>query len=508
MTSSHNDNLPRNLKLPLFDPHVRFYDCAPMQTPQFDAQADAWFREARELESPEIYIDSRDYPKIVSLTRQAAERQHWQAILNLASLYLEGRSPPHGAEDAVQLVEQAITLGVPAAFDRMGTYYMNGTGVQQDASRAYAFWQQAANMGSPEALTFLGEKLISVEDHPERFQWANEEVGTKMLECAYRQGYGEAAYELAFQYSIPTSHAPSRMEMTQALKILHEGVKYGCQKCAASLASEFSAMQLPSEMIAPNLDKARAERYRTLSRALDFDPSRRFPNLDKILPLPPAQLPPWNGDRDTLINAARGVSHPPSPPSSPSALSERKGRFFLHPEYRLSPTDETSTESVAPFAGYWQPVEDDAWREQGGGPFTISPGLYQSGERFDRVVAAYADGKMDIVPAPTWRLWRTVRHDLGTLSPPTVAGRTREVHPPLTAMVCSAGQLCPESGVWQPWLHIAHPRHADVNQYWRQAWVVAGQRFPDPHSDWLLAVGADDVRWHLMDGIGIDLGAA
>ena len=44
-----------------------------------------------------------------------------------------------------------------------------------------------------------------------------------------------------------------------------------------------------------------------------------------------------------------------------------------------------------------------------------------------------------------------------------------------------------------------------VNQYWRQAWIVAGQRFPDPQRDWKLDVPASDVSWHLMDSVGIDI---
>jgi hypothetical protein len=146
MTTATIDVLPRNLELPLFDPHIPTYTCTPAQMPQFDAQAESWFQEARALESPEIYVDDRDYKKIVALTREAAERQHWKAMLNLASFYIEGRDPPHGDEDAVQLVEAAMRLGVPAAYDRMGTYYMNGTGVRADATRAYAFWQRAAQM--------------------------------------------------------------------------------------------------------------------------------------------------------------------------------------------------------------------------------------------------------------------------------------------------------------------------------------------------------------------------
>jgi hypothetical protein len=55
------------------------------------------------------------------------------------------------------------------------------------------------------------------------------------------------------------------------------------------------------------VDKARAQRYNALSDALLRNPDLRFPNLDRILPLPPAELPRWDGDTTSLVQAAIGV---------------------------------------------------------------------------------------------------------------------------------------------------------------------------------------------------------
>lgn len=505
MTNATDDVMPRNQKLPLFDPHIPTYTCAPAQLAPFDAQADAWFLEARALESAEIYVDDRNYKKIVMLTKQAAQRHHWKAMLNLASFYLEGRDPPHGVEDAVKLVEDAMRLGVPAAYDRMGTYHMNGTGVRGGATRAYAFWQEAARMGSPEALTYIGEKMLTIEDEPKGSRWANVAVGTKMLECAYGQGFGQAAYELGFVYSMPFGHNASREELARALTVLHEGVKFGCQKCAASLSIEFEHSNNPARMIAPRLDKARSDRYVILSNALDFDPERRFPNLDKVLPLPPADLPPWNGDEDTLINAASGVSHPPPAPPASSAYSERKARFHLDAEFLLTSSGAMTAETTAPFGGYWQPAAGDHSEPQRGALLATPPALYQPGELFDRVHAQGMDGSHATVSNLTWIHFRTVRNDAGAVVPPVVRGRTRETAPLSTASVCRAEDRCPVSGTWQPWMHADHPMQTAVNQYWRQAWIVAGQRFPDPQQDWQLDVPAADISWHLMDRVGIDI---
>ncbi|MDB5790325.1 MAG: hypothetical protein JWQ80_349, partial [Massilia sp.] len=108
-----NSDLPRNGELPLFNPHRADFICQieAGKVPPIDAEADAWFLEARALETdPELFEEERDWKKIVRLTRQAAERRHWKAMLNLASLYLEGRDAERGVEDAVLLVEQGMRL--------------------------------------------------------------------------------------------------------------------------------------------------------------------------------------------------------------------------------------------------------------------------------------------------------------------------------------------------------------------------------------------------------------
>jgi hypothetical protein len=503
MADAKLEGLPRNEKLPLFDPHILSYVCAPVPLPRFDAQADAWFQEARALEDPEIYVDDRDYGKIVALTRQAADRKHWKAMINLASFIIEGRDPPSSADEAVQLVEAAMKMGVPAAYDRMGTFYMNGTGVKPNATRAYAFWQQAAKMGNPESLTDLGRKMFSLDDRPSHSRWANAAVGINMLECAYGQGHGPAAYELGFLYSSPIGHAATKEELQRALTTWHNGVKFGSAKCAAAISGEFRSTE--RDRLAMHVDIARSERYRLLARILEFYPDYRFPNLDKIIPLPPNDLPTWNGDRDTLLNAARGVSYPPFSPSSPSVFSERKGRFFLDPLYRLVPTDDITDEDAAPFTGYWQPVINEDHSQQEGVPKTPPPALYQVGERFERVETVRRIQARDGAPKLRWRNWRTVRHDQGTISPPVVTKRTRSVTPPAKTTACADSEHCAATGTWQPWIHAEHIAQDAVNQYWRQAWLLEGQRFPDPKVDWMLDVADADITWYLMDSAGVDL---
>jgi hypothetical protein len=55
------------------------------------------------------------------------------------------------------------------------------------------------------------------------------------------------------------------------------------------------------------------DRYSALAHALWDNPDLRFPNIDKVLPLPPALLPQWDSNPDSLIDAAKGVRLAPQP---------------------------------------------------------------------------------------------------------------------------------------------------------------------------------------------------
>ena len=365
MPNDPMNNLPRNQSLPLFDPHLPTFTCQVEATkvPPIDAEADAWFLEARALESPETMEEDRDYKKIVELTRKASHRKHWKAMLNLASLYLEKRDPARGVDDALKLVDEAMLLGIPGAYDRMGTYFMKGKGVDGDATRAFAFWQKAAQMGSPHAMTFLANKLDATYDSPADGWWANMPVAAKMLECAFGQGYGPAADPLSalIAGSRPVTGQGNRTAeaSARAVKVLHEGVKLGCEDCANSLRAEFNGSFNIADILPTHIDKARAERYKIflLALALGFDPNQRFPNLDQVLPLPPAPLPAWNRDRDTLLNAAMGVKPKPAPPK-PTAASLRTDRHSLDAAFILRQSGDKTSDDRAPREGYWQPTGD------------------------------------------------------------------------------------------------------------------------------------------------------
>ncbi|WP_305825715.1 tetratricopeptide repeat protein [Massilia brevitalea] len=496
--------LPRNEELSLFDPHRPGFACEieASKVPPIDAQADAWFREAQALDDPDMWEEDRDYKKIVQLTRQAAERQHWKAMVNLATLYLEKRDPPHGEMEALALVEQAMRLGIPAAYDRMGTYYMNGVGVPGDATKAFAFWQKAAEMGNPQAMAYLGGKMAATWDSPRDGFWANIPVARKMLECSLAQGYGPAAYSLYYVQAWPRAAdgkiAGPRTTDTRAaaLMTLHQGVKFGCSKCARDLSSEFRNPHDLADMLVPFLDSARSERYGVLNDALDSNPLLRFPNLDKVLPLPPAALPPWNGEKQMLIDAAKGIMPRPSEPKA-STASQQQGRQHLDAAYDLRPSDDKTIGTEAPFAGYWQATAPAESAQLQTWLASVAPGLYQPGEAFD--IPRYPQEMGRAIQGLVWQHFLTVRHSHGAVEPLAAAGMAREIVYTEPHRSCDARTPCPVTGTWQPWLPLEHPLRHAVNQPWRQVWVTVGQAFPELHDNPYLQLDPNDLKWNLLD---------
>ncbi|AVR98029.1 SEL1-like repeat protein [Pseudoduganella armeniaca] len=303
--------LPRFTKLEPFNPHRADFVCKHEAdvTPPISAEAEALFQRALALDDHDLWPAQRDYVGMASLYEEAMKLGHWKAQFNLAGAYLQGIGVQQDIDKALGLTEDLMRKGVPAAWDNMGAYYMGGVGsLEQDATVAYAFWQRAADMGSMVAQTYIGAKLLGATDQAPEW-WANKSVGMKMLECAYAQGYARAGYELGLEYWMRGKTDGTKK--AQALQYFHQAISFGSEEAAGYLFADFHTGPSDTSSIVPEADKSRSERYSVLSDALSRNHDLRFPNLDRVLPLPPAELPTWDGNKETLINAARGIVSKP-----------------------------------------------------------------------------------------------------------------------------------------------------------------------------------------------------
>jgi hypothetical protein len=313
--------LPRNINLKAFEPHRAEFKCAAEadRVPAISSEAQALHDEAQANTSPALWPNQRDYPKAVSLWIKAAQMGNWKSELALLDVAMNGAGidsekgkfhiDATSQENAVKRVENLMRLGVPDGFLFMGDFYSKGYGVKQDASRAWALWELAADMGSAQAQTQIGKALYTAEDQPEELLWANEKVAYQMWECAYSQGSAQAAFRLGVDLNLEAQGNRAQnnnpaAQFARARKILHDAVKWGSEDATDYLSSAYYG---GAPLVDRMRDDARGDRYTVFSDALYNNSDLRFPNLDAVLPLPPAKLPHWDGNKDKLIEAAKAV---------------------------------------------------------------------------------------------------------------------------------------------------------------------------------------------------------
>lgn len=236
-----------------------------------------------------LFIQQKDGPKdfneVARYYRIAAAHGHYKAATNLQSLISRGLAvSANGQKETIDLVEKFMSLGVPGAFYDMGHYLEIGYGVQQDNEKANAYFRKAADMGNPDAQYHVAELLGRIV--------GPKDVMVQMQRCATYQGHALAAQELA-------AFIREGDDFEEAVKIYHEGTKSGDSTSARRLSKAFEGPPASDELyyLDVNADKERARRYKIISEFLDKNEQLgpKVPDLDSIVPLPPAKLPVWDG---------------------------------------------------------------------------------------------------------------------------------------------------------------------------------------------------------------------
>lgn len=231
----------------------------------------------------------------------AANQGDWGARALMAYLYQTGLGPLDSnhvldpdPDKSVEIVRSAVEAGQAWGYYDLGVAHEHGYGgATQDEQIAWAYYRKAAELGSPEAQMALAGAYLKAERR------AAEEA---MEMCAFKQGHGPAAYNIAVTAKVFNNFA-------KAIEYYQAGTRFGHQRSAAVLMLMFDTKKWSSRDkqeqdalkqldILP--DPARSERYEQISDALDINPDLRLTRLDKVLPLPPAELPPWQGIEDAL----------------------------------------------------------------------------------------------------------------------------------------------------------------------------------------------------------------
>jgi uncharacterized protein len=268
--------------------------------PPLDPQADALFKYALFLEKKP---GPKDYDAAARYYRIAAAHGHYKANHNLQLLVSTGQaSSPHAATETIDLAERLIAAGIPGGYYDMGHYLELGYGVKQDERKARIYFRKAADLGSPEGQYYVGDLLSPKDRAPD--------ISRQMMECATDQGYGKAANYLGIDFSTNNLYP-------EAVVAFQKGVKAGDTQSALALQEGFSGPPPSNKLffLALTHDPERSRRYELIGRFIDDNDglNPKVPDIDQIVPLPPAKLPAW--DSTFQWQKEQDAAQPPQTPA-------------------------------------------------------------------------------------------------------------------------------------------------------------------------------------------------
>ena len=222
--------------------------------------------------------------------RIAAMNGDYKANIRLQYLLKSGRISSDMPQIEVHNLNEELAKQLPAtAYYNLYGYLDVGYGVRTEKDGKYAYLRKAADLGSREAQYVVGDILTDIKDEGTLQQRLK--IYEQLLSCSSEQGFGEASEMLGLGYE-------SDKEYSKALEAFHQGVKNGSALSANILAKIFKhTREEYLEELNLQEDQERVRRYKIIWDYLsDKDYLQpKVPDLDDIVPLPPAPLPEWDG---------------------------------------------------------------------------------------------------------------------------------------------------------------------------------------------------------------------
>lgn len=256
-----------------------------------------WLQKNNQLKQDEVV-----YAEIERLYRIAAGNGNAKAIINLLNGSLKGQFFLLDQEK-LGLSQQLIDEKVGAGYYFIALFLEHGAaGLQQDTDMGLRYMRKAADEGNPQAQAYIGNKLAPLKMAPS--------ISRKLRRCAAEQGEGNAANALAINYKISG-------EFDSAIELFQLGVAAGDSSSASYLSNGFDGIDKKNDIYYLSLkeDKERSRRYHDIKKVLSrySYANPKVPEINEIVPLPPAPLPAWDGKLKWLEE--REANIPPEKPS-------------------------------------------------------------------------------------------------------------------------------------------------------------------------------------------------
>lgn len=270
-----------------------------------DSRAELYYQAARKIlgQNDEIH-----FKQMYILANKAAQMGHWKAKLLMANLYLRNVHSNYSEfnpEKAKEYIRQLIEQNVSEAFYIMGQYKLNGMPeFVKDPIPASVYLYEAAKMNNPKALTDMYDIFVSVGRVKE---------ARNFLDCAVKQKQ-DIASSLYRMANVLEEQATTKESLIEAFRFLYNAAKAGNYEAIASFPNKerYYEQQYNETFFSKEfLDRMKVFQDAMNSFYTYEDPYRKslginvqikgniylsFPELEKVLPFPPASLPEWNGD--------------------------------------------------------------------------------------------------------------------------------------------------------------------------------------------------------------------
>ena len=229
--------------------------------------------------------------------RIAAAHGDYEANLRLQYLLTSGRlKVKKSEEEAVALNNQLMQQLSATAHYLTYQYLLKGI-LKSKKDGAYVYLRKAADLGHPGSQYIISEMMMNTSDNQDRAYRRN--LSQQFLQCASEGGDGEASQ----MYGIDLKNEKRYKEAELSFR---RGIKQGDSSSTNRLSNayEFDLVKNPigsneykTYYLAVQQDLERAKRYQKIQ---DFLFKRDYlnptvPDLDQIVPLPPAKLPAWDG---------------------------------------------------------------------------------------------------------------------------------------------------------------------------------------------------------------------
>ncbi|WP_046383627.1 sel1 repeat family protein [Pseudomonas veronii] len=329
------------------------FTCVHEQIPSPSAEADELFQYARWLQKNNLLKQDKAVDlEIERLYRIASENGHYKANINLQNGTMRGHFTLSGAEH-LRLSQQLIDVNVATGYYFIGVFLKNGSaGLKQDTAMSLRYFRKAADQGSAHAQYAVGDILAPIDIAPD--------VARQMRRCAAEQGNGDAAIALGVDLK-------NESRYQEALEVFQMGVVAGHESAAGRLEEAFRGHPSSDRLyyLGQQEDLERAKRYEKIwSLLADYSYANpKVPEINDILPLPPAKLPTWDGKLQWL--EARLANVPPKKPSEALIQQLAKAKLLEPATGRPTPDspafikasypEPTCTSGQAcPHTGYWR----------------------------------------------------------------------------------------------------------------------------------------------------------